>query len=103
MKFNEGQWRLLPGTEATYPTTNVEVQVEPDALVITGYDHEIYHRAHYLGGTIITARITSPMPDVIRVQLTHFKGRRENCPPLTSTTPAPIRTLLPGRTKHRLG
>ncbi len=80
MKFDEGQWRLLPGTEAIYPATNAEVRVESDALVITGYDHVINHRANYIEGTIITARITSPMPEVIRVQLTHFKGRRPSQP-----------------------
>ncbi len=80
MKFDEGQWRLLAGTQAIYPTTVVAVQVEPDALTVTGYDHRIDHRSSYLHGTIITARFTSPMPDVIRVQLTHFKGLREHLP-----------------------
>ncbi len=80
MKFDEGQWRLLPGTEAVYPTTNVEVQVEADALVVTTLDHAIRHRADTLGGALITARFTAPMPNVIRVQLTHHKGRREKLP-----------------------
>jgi alpha-D-xyloside xylohydrolase len=80
MKFDEGQWRLLPGTEAIYPATITEVRAEADALVVTGYDHHIHHRANYIEGTIITARFTSPMPDVIRVELTHFKGQRERLP-----------------------
>ena len=80
MKFDEGQWRLLPNTQAIYPVTNVEVRVEPDALVVTGYHRAIRHRADYLNGASISARFTSPMPDVIRVQLTHFKGRRERLP-----------------------
>ncbi len=80
MKFDEGQWRLLPGTEAMYPATVVDVRVEPDALVVTGYDRAIRHRSDYLNGASITARFTSPMPEVIRVQLTHFKGRRVKLP-----------------------
>ncbi len=80
MKFDAGQWHLLPGTQAMYPVTNVQVQVEPDALVVIGFDREIHHRASYINGAVITARFTSPMPDVIRVQLTHFKGRREDLP-----------------------
>jgi alpha-D-xyloside xylohydrolase len=80
MKFNEGQWRLLPGTEAIYPVTVVDVRTEPDALVVTGYDHEIHSRGSYLEGTTITARFSSPLANVIRVQLTHFKGRRERLP-----------------------
>ena len=80
MKFNRGHWALLPGTEAIYPLTVVDVQVEPDALVVTGYSKVVQGRWDYLDGAIITARFSSPMPDVIRVQLTHFKGRRERQP-----------------------
>jgi alpha-D-xyloside xylohydrolase len=46
----------------------------------TGYNHEIRTRADYIHGTTITARFSSPMPNVIRVQLTHFKGRRARLP-----------------------
>jgi alpha-D-xyloside xylohydrolase len=80
MKFDEGMWRLLPGVEAVYPLTVVDVRVEADAVVVTGYDRPIHGRWSYLDGKSITARFTSPMPDVIRVQLTHFKGRRECVP-----------------------
>lgn len=80
MKFDEGQWRLLPGTQANYPNTIVDVHVEKNALTVTGYDQKIYGRASFIDGVTITARFTSPMPGVIRVQLTHFKGRRERLP-----------------------
>lgn len=80
MKFNNGHWRLLPGTTAIYPVTIVDVQVEKDALVVTGYDHRVTHRWHYIGGTTITARFTSPMPNVIRVQIAHHKGRQPRQP-----------------------
>lgn len=80
MKFDQGEWRLLPGTEAIFPVTIVDAHLEHEALVITGYDHDVRVRSDYLHGTIITARFSSPMPNVIRVQLTHFKGRRESLP-----------------------
>jgi alpha-D-xyloside xylohydrolase len=80
MKFNEGHWRLLPGTEAMYPVWVVDVKIEADALVVTGYDRPVSARWTLLDGAVITARFTSPMPDVIRVQLTHFKGRRPRQP-----------------------
>ncbi len=60
MKFNNGHWRLLPGTEAILPLTVVDVRTEPDALIITGYDHVIQARWNYLNGAIITARFSSP-------------------------------------------
>ena len=80
MKFEMGTWRLLPGTEAMYATTVVDVKVEADALVVTGYDRPIQGRWSYLDGRSITARFTSPMANVIRVELKHFRGRREQLP-----------------------
>ena len=80
MKFDAGYWQLLPGTEAVYPLTVVDVQTEPDALVVTGYSHEVKTRDDLLHGSLTTARFTSPMPDVVRVQLAHFKGRRPRLP-----------------------
>ncbi|MCC6801847.1 MAG: alpha-xylosidase, partial [Anaerolineae bacterium] len=80
MKFDHGYWQLLAGTEAIHPLTIVDVRVEPDALVVTGHNHQIRVRNDYIHGTTITARFTSPMPNVIRVQLTHFKGQKPQTP-----------------------
>jgi alpha-D-xyloside xylohydrolase len=101
VKFNRGHWRLLPGTEAIYPIAVVDVQVEPDALVVTGYDRPVQARWSYLNGAIITARFSSPLPNVIRVQLTHFKGRQERLPAfdLDYTLGNPV--VSTGRDEHR--
>ena len=80
MRFDQGQWRLLPGVEAIYPVAVADVRVDSDALTITGYDRPIDSRWSYLEGAIITARFTSPLPNVVRVQITHFKGRRQRLP-----------------------
>lgn len=80
MKFNLGQWFLLPGVEAIYPASITDVSTEDGALTIQGYDHHIHTRSSFIHGSIVTARFTSPMPGVIRVQLTHHKGRRERTP-----------------------
>ncbi|MBZ0290403.1 MAG: alpha-xylosidase, partial [Anaerolineae bacterium] len=45
-----------------------------------GYDHYVQSRSSFIHGTTVTARFTSPMPNVLRVQLTHFKGRKERQP-----------------------
>ena len=80
MKFDQGAWRLLPGMEVLYPVTVVDIQITSDALIVTGYDRPIQGRWSYLDGRSITARFTSPMSGVIRVQITHFKGRRKRLP-----------------------
>lgn len=80
MKFDLGEWLLLPGIEAIYPVTVVDVQTEPDALTITGYHREVKVRDDLLHGASINIRFSTPMPDVLRVQITHFKGRRDRVP-----------------------
>ena len=80
MKFNLGQWFLLPGVEAIYPVSITDVSTEDGALTIQGYDHHIHTRSSFIHGSIITARFSSPMPGVIRVQMAHHKGRRERTP-----------------------
>lgn len=76
MKFEFGQWQLLPNVQAIYPRTVTDIRVEDNgnALVVAGYDHEIKQRSSYLHGTLVVARFTAPLPNVIRVQLTHHKG-----------------------------
>ncbi|MAU12795.1 MAG: alpha-xylosidase [Anaerolineaceae bacterium] len=75
MKFERGLWNLQPDTTAIYPKAVTDVQIEDDALVISGYDHVVQGRSSFIHGTLITLRFTAPKPDVIRVQITHFKGR----------------------------
>ena len=80
MKFELGQWFLLPDVEAIYPRTVTNVLIEDNALIMQGYNHDIHGRSSYLHGTLITARFSSPMPNVIRVQLWHHKGRKQRVP-----------------------
>lgn len=80
MKFELGQWFLLPDVEAIYPRTVTNVLMQDGALVMQGYDHDVHGRSSFLHGTLITARFSSPMPNVIRVQLWHHKGKRPRTP-----------------------
>ena len=80
MKFDLGQWMLQPNTEALFPRTVTDVRLEDDALILMGYNHHVHGRSSFIHGTLITARFSSPMPDVIRVQLWHHKGKRERQP-----------------------
>jgi alpha-D-xyloside xylohydrolase len=66
--------------QAIYPLSVVDVQIEPEALIVTGYSHAVRSRNDLIDGTSITARFSSPFPNCIRVQLTHFKGRQTRLP-----------------------
>jgi alpha-D-xyloside xylohydrolase len=80
MKFNHGHWQLLPGTQAIYPLSVVEVSREKEALVVTGFSKEVRSRGDLQDGTSLTVRFSSPFPGCIRVQINHFKGRKERLP-----------------------
>jgi alpha-D-xyloside xylohydrolase len=80
MKFDLGQWRLQPDTTGIFPITVTDVCIENDALTLSGYDHHVHGRYSFINGTLLTARFTAPMPDVIRVQIKNFKGRKPRLP-----------------------
>jgi alpha-D-xyloside xylohydrolase len=76
MKFDFGHWNLLPDTEALYPLSITDVHVDAESLTVQGYNKPVQGRWSFLDGAVISARFSSPMPNVIRVQLRHFKGRK---------------------------
>ncbi len=50
-------------------------------MVVHGYSQKCWKsRGDFIGGTLIEVRFTSPIPNVIRVQLIHFKGRAPQAP-----------------------
>jgi len=76
MKFTEGLWRMRPGVTPYYPVQVHEVKAEPDSLTVYGATRRITHRGDTIGLPLLTVRFSSPMPNVIRVQIYHHKGRK---------------------------
>jgi alpha-D-xyloside xylohydrolase len=74
MKFSDGFWRMRPGVTAWHPVEAYDVCESPDALTIYAPTRKIEQRGHTLGGPLVTIRLTSPLPDVVCVRLTHFEG-----------------------------
>ena len=80
MKFTAGYWQMRPGVTPHYPAHVHEVDVEQDkegrpaALVAYGPTKRLNHRGDTLNLPLLTARFSSPMENVIRVQLYHHKG-----------------------------
>ena len=72
MKFTNGQWLLQPGVSASYASETYDVRREGDALVVLATTRPIKHRGDTLGGPVLTLRLSSPLPGVIRVQVEHF-------------------------------
>jgi alpha-D-xyloside xylohydrolase len=94
MKFTDGQWLLQPGVSAHYATEAYDVFQEKDALVVSAPARPIKHRGDTLQGPLLTIRLSSPLPDVVRVRIEHFTGHTERGPLIPLQTPATIPVVM---------
>lgn len=74
LKFSDGYWRMKPGVNAYFPVQVCHVKIEGDALTVYAAPRRIEHRWETLNIPLITVRFSSPMENVIRVQVWHHKG-----------------------------
>ena len=80
MKFTDGYWHIRDGVTPVYAVQAHEVAVLPDSLIAYAASKKLNHRGDTLNLPLLTVRLSSPMPNVIRVQATHHKGRRPRTP-----------------------
>jgi len=71
---------MRPGVTPIFPVQVHEVEVEPDALTVYGSPRCLTHRADTLDLPLLTVRFSSPMPNVVRVQIYHHKGNLHKKP-----------------------
>jgi alpha-D-xyloside xylohydrolase len=74
MKFSDGYWMMRPGVHASYPAGVLDAVPEPGSLVVYAPTQHIRDRGDMLKGPVVTLAFSSPMPDVIGVQMIHFAG-----------------------------
>ena len=80
MKFANGCWLYKEGVSAFAPQEIYEKKVTDYAVTICAPTHHINHRGDTLGGANLTINITSPAPDVLRVQVGHYLGVMKKTP-----------------------
>ncbi len=80
MKFTDGYWNIRQGVTAFYPIQVHGTKVEKDALTVFGPTRRIEHRGDTLNCPVVTARFSSPMENIIRVELAHHTGGRTAAP-----------------------
>ena len=80
MKFTDGNWMMQPGVTAHYPAEVYEAEIREGALDLYVPTRHIRHRGDTLQGPVLTVRVSSPAPDVIRVKLSHYEGTSEPTP-----------------------
>ncbi len=78
MKFTDGHWMMRPGVHPAHPVQMLDAETSGGstgaALRIHAPTYPITHRVDLQRGPVLTLDLTSPMPDVIGVRLTHFAG-----------------------------
>jgi alpha-D-xyloside xylohydrolase len=100
MKFTDGNWLMREGVKAFYPAEAHDIKVSDDTLIAYA-TRRINHRGDTLTGPLLTVEFSSPMPDVVRVKLTHFAGQRPRQPASRSSGMARLRYTSPMTTRQR--
>jgi alpha-D-xyloside xylohydrolase len=74
MKFTDGYWHMRRGFEPRFATQVHDIEPGSDALTVYAPTNNVRSRGDTLGAPLITIRYSSPMENVIRVQIFHYKG-----------------------------
>jgi alpha-D-xyloside xylohydrolase len=80
MKFTDGFWHKRDGVVALHPQHTQDVRTTRDTLTVYAATKRVHHRGDTLNAPMITVVASSPMPDVIRIKISHFLGERERLP-----------------------
>jgi alpha-D-xyloside xylohydrolase len=74
MKFTDGYWKTRSYVTPNYPAHVHEFEIHDNTLTVYGPLHRIENRRDTTDIGLITVNFSSPMTNVIRVQIIHHKG-----------------------------
>ena len=80
MKFHNGCWLFKEGIECFSPQHVYEVRKSEKEVTLVAPTNRINHKGDTLGGINLTVKISTPMPEVIRIQTWHHRGGAEKAP-----------------------
>jgi len=83
MKFTDGYWQMRPGMTPHYATQVHDTMIEQDAITVYAPTRKLQGRGDTLSLPMLTVRFSSPLENVIRVQLIHHKGKTQRKPEFT--------------------
>ena len=91
MKFTAGYWTIRPGVTPMFAVQVHDVETDPEGITIYALTKRVDNRGDTLNHPLLTLRLTSPLPNVVRVQIVHHKGMRQREPHFQLfTQPSPI-------------
>ena len=92
MKFTDGHWMMRAGVTPAYPVEVLDASQTADGLRVLAPTYPVRNRRDLQSGAVLTVDVTSPLPDVIGVRVTHHAGASGTSPRFelfpTSTAPA---------------
>lgn len=77
MKFTNGQWLMRPGYSELNPQTVFDHHFDGKNLFVYTSTKVITDRGDLLDQGTITFKFSSPLKEIIRVEVVHFAGQRE--------------------------
>ena len=80
MKFTDGYWVMRRGVTPHWPAQVEMVQAEADSITLYAATKALNHRGDTLDTALLTIRLSSPMPNVVRVQVMHHAGAADRGP-----------------------
>lgn len=80
MRFTYGYWQLRPEFKMGYAVECCRVTKEKRRLKVVALGRHIAHRGNTLDGPAFEVDFTAPMEGVIRVAVTHFRGKKPKLP-----------------------
>lgn len=80
MKFTDGFWLVRKGLKAHHPAEAYDAADHDGTLVVHAPVKKVQSRGDVLNAPLLTIAVSSPMPDVLKVRLSHFDGLRERTP-----------------------
>jgi len=80
MKFTKGYWQKREGVQALHPVELHSAEARAGSLTVTAATRPLTGRVDTLDTALVTVRCSSPMADVIRVEISHFRGGRRTQP-----------------------
>jgi alpha-D-xyloside xylohydrolase len=83
MKFTDGFWRKRDGVTALHPAHVHDLSADTSSLTVYASTRRVQRRDDTLNAPVITLAASSPMPDVIRVRVSHFLGETPRRPDFT--------------------
>ncbi len=111
MKFTNGYWLFRDGVSAHFAQQAYDVETTADSVTVYAPTKRIALRGDVLNLPLLTVEFSSPLPDVIRVKLTHFVGEQIKPPHFALHSQSPhvviandpqVATLTSGRLAVRI-